>query len=93
MNSVKPTRAVVNHSAQLRGRGQPSKQTAERVRHINRVLVQAALTGKDVPSDAALAEALQISERTIRAIRLDVLGLNRHELHGWHQQGVAHASG
>jgi len=92
MNSVKPTRAVVNHHAQARGRGQPSKQTTERIRYINRALVQAALTGKDVPADVALAEELQIGERTVRAIRLDVLGLNRHDLHGWHQQGLAHAS-
>ena len=92
MNSVKPTRAAVNHPTQPRGRGQPSKQTAERIRHINRALVQAALTGQDVPADVALAAELQISERTVRAIRLDVLGLNRHELHRWQQQSLVHAS-
>jgi len=63
----------------------------EHIRHINRALVQAALTGKDVPSDVALAEELQIGERTVRAIRLDVLGVNRHELRRWQQQSLAQA--
>jgi hypothetical protein len=88
MQSVNATAQPVNQSVAHRGPGQPSKQTVERIRTINRAIVQAALTGQDVPSDAALGADLQVSERTIRTIRLDVLGLNRSELHAWHQQSV-----
>jgi hypothetical protein len=83
MRSVKPTNVLVNRRGPQRGPGQPSKQTAECVRAINRAIVQAALAGDALPSDAALAETHQVSERTVRAIRLDVLGLNRPELKGW----------
>jgi len=83
MRSVKPTNALVNRRGPHRGPGQPSKQTAECVRAINRAIVQAALAGDTLPSDAALAETHQVGERTVRAIRLDVLGLNRHELKSW----------
>ena len=83
MRSVKPTNALVNRRGLQRGPGQPSKQTVECVRAINRAIVQAALAGDELPSDAALAETHQVSERTVRAIRLDVLGLNRPELKGW----------
>ena len=44
------------------------------------------LNGKAVPADASLAETVHLSERTVRTIRLEVLGLNRHELKRW--QGV-----
>ena len=64
-------------------RGQPTKQTVSRLRVLNRTLVQAALAGEGLPSDAALAQQLAISERTLRAMRLKVLGLNRHELKDW----------
>jgi len=50
--------------------------------------VQAALTGGQIPSDIALGKTLQVSERTVRDIRLRTLGLNRHELKGWQQQGA-----
>jgi hypothetical protein len=83
MRSVKPTDALVNRRGPHRGPGQPSKQTRQCVRAINRAIVQAALAGDALPSDATLAEAHQVSERTVRAIRLDVLGLNRHELKSW----------
>ena len=91
MKSVNATAQPVNRPVTRRGPGQPTQQTAERIRHVNRTIVQAALVGKELPSDATLAEELQISERTVRTIRLDVLGLNRHELHGWHQQSLANA--
>lgn len=64
-------------------RGQPSKQTAPRLRVVNRTLVQAALAGTALPSDADLARQLGVGERTVRTMRLKVLGLNRHELKGW----------
>jgi hypothetical protein len=88
MPSVNATAQPVNRRGAHRGPGQPSKQTVERIRTINRAIVQAALAGQDLPSDAALGADLQVSERTTRAIRLDVLGLNRHELHTWHQQSL-----
>jgi hypothetical protein len=45
------------------------------------------LTGRELPADVSLAETLHVSERTVRAIRLNWLGLNRPELKGWCQQG------
>jgi hypothetical protein len=66
-----------------RGPGQPSKQTPARIRAINRTLVNAALNGQALPSDARLAETVHLSERTVRTIRLQVLGLDRHELKRW----------
>jgi hypothetical protein len=78
---------VKSHSAH-RGPGQPSKQTPPRIQAINRAIVQAALTGGEIPSDTALAEAIGVSDRTVRDIRLRTLGLNRHELKGWQRQGV-----
>jgi hypothetical protein len=64
-------------------RGQPSKQTVPRLRQINRALVQAVAQRLPLPSDTELAQALGVSERTVRTMRLDVLGLNRHELVAW----------
>jgi len=69
-------------------RGQPSKQTVPRLRVVNRTLVQAALAGTALPSDAELAQQLGIGERTVRTMRLKVLGLNRHELKGWRRAVV-----
>jgi hypothetical protein len=89
MNSVKPSKAGVNCHAQPRGRGQPSKQTVERIRHINRAVVQAVLAGKELPSDVTLGADLQVSERTVRTIRLEVLGMNRHELQAWQRPSLA----
>ena len=66
-----------------RGPGQPSKQTVPRLRLLNRTLVQAALVGDALPSDSELACRLGIGERTVRAMRLKVLGLNRRELKDW----------
>jgi hypothetical protein len=66
-----------------RGPGQPSKQTPACIRAINRSLVEAALSGKALPSDARLAETLHLGERTVRTIRLQVLGLNRRALKRW----------
>src|SRR4030042_1013113 len=86
MRSVKPTDLLVNRSAARRGPGQPSKQTSECIRTINRAIVQAALARSELPSDATLAETLQVGERTVRAVRLDLLGLNRHELKDWCRQ-------
>jgi hypothetical protein len=92
MNSVKPTQTLVNRSRPRRGRGQPTKQTAPCVRAINRAMVQAALAGNDLPSDAKLAQTLQVSERTVRTIRLNWLGLARPELRGWYQACQARPS-
>lgn len=92
MRSVKPTNTLVNRSVVHRGPGQPSKQTPKCVRAINRAIVQAALTGGELPSDAALAETHQVNERTVRTIRLDLLGLNRHELKHWHRQGQSNSA-
>jgi len=88
MSSVCQTDVSVNLSSPRRGPGQPSKQTPERILAINRVIVQAALTGSEVPSDVVLADAHGVSERTVRDIRLRRLGLNRHELGRWQQQGA-----
>jgi hypothetical protein len=64
----------------------------ERVRAINRAVVQAALTGDEIPADAVLAEEHGVSERTVRDMRLQTLGLNRHELRRWHWQGMQASS-
>jgi hypothetical protein len=63
--------------------GQPTKQTIPRLRLLNRRLFQAVSAGADLPSDAELARELEIGERTVRSMRLTILGLNRHELKGW----------
>ncbi|MCZ7570792.1 MAG: hypothetical protein M5U01_19710 [Ardenticatenaceae bacterium] len=74
----------VNHTGRRRrGPGQPSKQTPACIRAINRTLVKAALNGNAPPSDTSLAETLCLGERTVRTIRLPVLGLDRHELKRW----------
>ena len=88
MSSVCQTDASVNISSPRRGPGQPSKHTSERIEAINRTIVQAALTGSEIPSDAVLAQEHGVSERTVRDIRLCTLGLNRHELRRWQQQGA-----
>lgn len=84
--------AIKSQPSRHRGPGQPSKQTPERIQAINRAIVQAALAGAEIPSDAALAEALEVSERTVRAIRLRILGLNQHELKRWQRQGAQASS-
>jgi hypothetical protein len=91
MRSVTASVPLVNRAVSHRGAGQPSKQTVERICHINRTLVHAALTGQVLPSDATLGTALQVSERTVRAIRLNVLGLNRHDVQAWQRPSLAHA--
>jgi hypothetical protein len=88
MLSVCETDTSVKISSVPRGRGQPSKQTPERVQAINRAMVHAALTGDDLPSDAALATTHGVSERTVRDIRLCTLGLKRHELKQWQREGT-----
>lgn len=93
MKSASPSQASVNRAASCRGAGQPSKQTPECIRAVNRAMVQAILTGADLPSDQALGESLAISERTVRAIRLDVLGLNRHELKRWQRPRESNGAG
>jgi hypothetical protein len=90
MKSVTATTPLVNRAVAHRGTGQPSKQTAERICHINRALVQAALTGQALPSDTALGVELQVSERTVRTIRLVVLGLNRHDVQAWQRHSLAY---
>jgi len=82
MSTVGRASASVN-TALRHGPGQPSKQTASRLRRLNRALVQAALTSEALPSDADLAETLAVSERTVRQMRLGVLGLTRPELKRW----------
>jgi len=92
MTTVDQARSPVNRArGSRRGPGQPTKQTPGCIRAINRALVEAALNGQTLPSDASLAEEVCVSERTVRAIRLQVLGLNRHELKGW--QGTRRLSG
>lgn len=88
MNSVCRNDASVKIRSFHRRPGQPSKQTPERVQAINRAIVQGALSRDDIPSDAALAAAHGVSERTVRDIRLCTLGLNRHELKQWQRRGT-----
>lgn len=88
MTSVCEIGTSVKTSSPRRGSGQPSKRTPERILAINRVVVQAALTGSEIPSDAALAKEHGVCERTVRDIRLNTLGLNRHELRRWRRQGI-----
>ncbi len=68
-------------------RGQPCKQTPARLRALNRALVRAALAGDELPSDADLAQTLDVSARTVRQMRLARLGLNRPELKAWQHAG------
>jgi len=83
MTTVNQTETSVNPAKSRRGRGQPSKQTPARIAAINRTVVQALLSGDTVPSDAELAQRLDLSERAVRAIRLETLGLNHHALKHW----------
>lgn len=82
MSTVRQANAVVNPVGSG-GPGQPSKQTPDRLRAINRRIVQAALTGRELPADSDLARQLKVSERTVRTMRLQMLGLNRPELKRW----------
>jgi hypothetical protein len=88
MISVCQTVPAVKDSLPRRRPGQPSKHTRGRVQGINRAVVQAALTGGGIPSDTVLAQEHDVSERTVRDIRLCTLGLNRHELKQWQRQGA-----
>lgn len=88
MSTVGTTATSVNASGSG-GRGQPTKQTPARLRVLNRALVQAALTDGELPSDADLAQTLEVSARTVRQMRLQVLGLNRPELQRWGQAARA----
>jgi hypothetical protein len=88
MTTVGQATTPVNHAGQgRRGPGQPTKQTPACIRAINRALVEAALKGEALPADANLAERLGFGERTVRTIRLGVLGLNRRELKRWQEAG------
>ena len=88
MNSVCQINSSVKAPATRRGPGQPSKQTPERTRAVNRTIVGAALTGGEIPPDAVLGEAHGVSERTVRDIRLRTLGLNRRDIKRWQRQGA-----
>jgi hypothetical protein len=88
MTSVNQFPASVKARSFRRGPGQPSKQTPDRIRAINQAIMQAALTGDEIPSDVVLAKSLGVSERTVRDIRLRGLGLNRHQLKSWRRQGA-----
>jgi len=88
MSTVCATATSVNAISSAQ-RGQPSKQTPARLCLLNRTLVQAVLAGDTLPSDAELARQLGIGERTVRAMRLKVLGLNRHELKAWRRPAAA----
>ena len=92
MISICQTRACVNVPLPRRRPGQPSKQTLERIRAVNRAVVQTALAGDGIPSDLVLAREHGISERTVRDIRLRTLGLNRHELKQWQRQSTRDSS-
>lgn len=87
MSTVGATSTPVNAVSSVR-RGQPSKQTVPRLRVVNRMLVRAALRGEGLPSDADLAREVGIGERTVRTMRLKVLGLNRPELKDWRRPAV-----
>jgi len=87
MTSVRQASISVKAASPRRGPGQPSKQTPERIQAINRAVVQAALSGDEIPSHVVLAGEHGVSERTVRNIRLRTLGLNRHELRQWQQRG------
>lgn len=87
MTTICQAATSVNRDARRRrGPGQPSKQTPPRIKAINRAIVQAALTDGEIPSDIALAETHGVSERTVREIRLRLLGLNRRTLKRWVRQ-------
>ena len=88
MSTVGATATSVNASGSG-GRGQPTKKTPARLRVLNRALVQAALTDGELPSDADLAQTLDVSARSVRQMRLQVLGLNRPELKRWGQAARA----
>jgi len=88
MSTVGATATSVNAKGSG-GRGQPTKQTPARLRILNRALVRAALTGGELPSDADLAQTLDVSARTVRQMRLQVLGLNRPDLQRWGQAARA----
>ncbi|PJH74403.1 MAG: hypothetical protein CO064_12195 [Anaerolineae bacterium CG_4_9_14_0_8_um_filter_58_9] len=83
MTTICQTSISVNRSQRTRGPGQPSKHTFDRIRSINQALVKAALAQQAIPADRDLAERLGVSERTVRDIRLLVLGLNRWALREW----------
>lgn len=94
MTTVGQDTRLVNGTGQARrGPGQPTKQTAACICTINRALVEAVVKGQAVPSDASLAERLQLGERTVRTLRLHVLGLNRHELKDWRRAAVPNPAG
>ena len=82
MSTVDAPLPAVNPGSSGR-RGQPSKQTRPRLRALNRALVRAALQHDPLPPDAELAHGLGVGARTVRAMRLQVLGLNRHDLAAW----------
>jgi hypothetical protein len=86
MKTVGHSQPAVNGSGLTRGRGQPSKQTPGHVRAINRALVQAALKDQPLPADSDLAHEEGISARTVRTIRLSILGLDRREVKDWQAQ-------
>lgn len=88
MTSVRKTSTSVKTSSPHRGPGQPSKRTPERILAINQAVVQASLIGSEIPSDAVLAREYDVCERTVRDIRLNTLGLNRHDLKRWRRQDV-----
>ncbi len=88
MSTVGTTGRLVNAVPLVR-RGQPSKQTVPRLCVVNRRLVRSVLRGEALPTDADLARELGIGERTVRTLRLKVLGLNRHDLKAWRQPAVA----
>lgn len=89
MTTVSQAATPVNCTGRWRSApGQPCKQTAARIQAINRALVKAALTQAKLPTDSALAERLAVSERTVRDIRLRLLGLNRWELKHWQQRNA-----
>ncbi len=86
MSSIQQTTLVAHPAPARSGPGQPAKQTPERIRQINRRLVQAAITGSPLPSDQELAQTVRMSERTVRTIRASLLGLGRREVKRWQEQ-------
>jgi len=62
--------------------GRPLLRTPAKEREIIRVCVKGAIIHGQMPSDAELAQQTDLSERTVRAVRLEV-GLVRWDVRAW----------
>lgn len=62
--------------------GRPVLRTADKEREIIRTCVESAIVTGRMPSDTELAQQTGLSERTVRAVRLDA-GLDRWTVNAW----------